>query len=197
MSGPGASPRFLWRRRQGKAIKRSESNMERAQEIERLTECFRALGAPEPESWARSQVEEGIPQYARFVFLRAAWSRIIADGDTSWIEPTIADSARRPRDPGSSAGPILERMLTAGISRDDITELARVMQWAVLFDLSYQLSDPGVTIYPDGVPHVDWTLFEVDEDGNPLHPIDGLHESVLDTDPSGREMRPRGVGREG
>ena len=38
---------------------------------------------------------------------------------------------------------------------------------------------------------------EVDEGGQPLHPIDGLHESVLDTDPTGREMRPKGVTRAG
>jgi hypothetical protein len=32
----------------------------------RLTEQFRAFGASDPEGWAESQVEEGIPQYARF-----------------------------------------------------------------------------------------------------------------------------------
>jgi hypothetical protein len=47
------------------------------------------------------------------------------------------------------------------------------------------------------LPRVNWTLFEVDDDGEPLHAIDALHESVLDTDPSGREMRPSGVGRAG
>jgi len=168
------------------------------QELKRLTEHFRAMGAFDPESWARSQLEEGIPQYARLVFLRQAWKNVIADGDTSWIDPLIQESERRPRDPGAGAGPALKRMLAVGASPEDIAEVVRVLQWHVLAGLAYQLADPGVVDYPsEDLPRVDWTLFEVDEDGQPLHAINCLHESVLDTDPSGREMRPRGIGREG
>jgi len=37
-----------------------------------------------------------------------------------------------------------------------------------------------------------WGLFQLDGDGTPVPPcIGGLHESVLETDPTGREMRPR------
>jgi hypothetical protein len=36
-----------------------------------------------------------------------------------------------------------------------------------------------------------WVLAQVDEDGDLIGPIGGLHESVLETDPTGREMRPR------
>lgn len=168
------------------------------EELRRLTEQFRAMGAFDPESWAKSQLEEGIPQYARLVFLQQAWKNIIAEDDTSWIDPLIQEAERRPRDPGAGAGPALKRMLAAGASRQDIAEVVRVMQWQVLAGLAYQLADPGVVEYPsEELPQVNWTLFEVDEDGKPLHPIDGLHESVLDTDPSGREIRPKGVGREG
>jgi hypothetical protein len=168
------------------------------EELRRLADHFRAMGAFDPESWARSQLEEGIPQYARFVFLRQAWTNIISEGDTSWIDPLMQESDRRPRDPGAGAGAALKRMLALGTSREDIAELVRVMQWHVLADLAYQLADPSVAAYPsEELPRVNWTLFEVDDDGVPLHPISGLHESVLDTDPSGREMRPRGVGREG
>jgi hypothetical protein len=168
------------------------------EEMRRLTEHFRAMGAFDPASWAKSQLEEGIPQYARLVFLRQAWKNIITEGDTSWIDPLMQESARRPRDPGAGAGPALKRMISTGVSREDIAEVVRVMQWQVLAGLAYQLADPGVVEYPsEELPRVNWTLFEVDEDGEPLHPIDGLHESVLDTDPSGREMRPKGVGREG
>ena len=172
--------------------------MSKQQEIEKLTEHFRALGAFDPESWARSQIEEGIPQYARLVFLRQAWQSVIADGDTSWIDPEIQEAERRPRQPGAGIGPALKRMLAAGASREDITEVVRVMQWSVLQGIAYQLADPGVVEYPsDETPRVNWTLFEVDDDGQPLHAINGLHESVLDTDPTGREMRPKGVTRAG
>lgn len=168
--------------------------MSKEQEIQQLTEHFRALGAFDPESWASSQIEEGIPQYARLVFLRQAWLSIIVDGDTSWIELQIQMAERGPRQPGGGIGPALKRMLAAGVTREDIAEVVRVMQWSVLASIAYQLDDPGVVEYPsDETPRVNWTLFEVDDDGQPLYPIDGLHESVLDTDPTGREMRPKGI----
>jgi hypothetical protein len=172
--------------------------LSKEQEIQKLTEQFRALGVFIPEGWARSQINEGIPQYARFVFLRQAWQSVIADGDTSWIERQMQEAERDPRQPGAGVGPALKRMLAAGANREDIAEVVRVMQWRVLADLAYQLADPGVVEYPrDGMPVVNWTLFEGDDNGKPLHPIDGLHESVLDTDPTGREMRPKGVARAG
>jgi hypothetical protein len=172
--------------------------MPNKQEIQEWTKHFQALGARHPENWARSQVEEGIPQYARFVFLREMWRNVINDGDTSWIDPQIEQAESRPRDPGAGIGPALKRMLEAGASREDISEVVRVMQWSVLARIAYQLDDPGVVEYPSKeMPQVNWGLFEVDEDGEPLHPIDGLHESVLDIDPTGREMRPKGITRAG
>ena len=38
-----------------------------------LAHLFKIAGASDPEAWARSEVEEGIPQLARFLFLRQAW----------------------------------------------------------------------------------------------------------------------------
>lgn len=168
------------------------------EELRQLTEDFRALGAYRPELWARSQLAEGIEQYARFVFLRQAWTSVVAEDDTSWIEAHIQDSDLHPRGPGAGSGIALKRLLATGASREDLTELVRVMQWQVLHDIMYQLSDSGIVQYPsDDMPHVDWMLFEVTEDGEPLHPIGALHESVLDTDPTGREMCPKGVRRKG
>ncbi len=168
------------------------------EELQRLTEHFHAMGAFDPKSWAKSQLEEGIPQFAKLVFLRSAWEHVVTEDDTSWIDPTIQEAERGPRGPGAGAGPALKRMLAAGASREDITEVVRVRQWEVLAGIAYLLSDPGIVEYPsEDLPRVNWTLFEVDEDGEPLHPIDGLHECVLDTEPSGREMRPKGVGRDG
>lgn len=172
--------------------------MNEADKIHSLTDQFRALDAVDPESWARSQIQEGIPQYARFVFLRQMWQNVVSEGDTAWIDPTIAQSERQPRAPGASAGPILQRMLAAGVSREDITELTRVMQWQTLDGIAYQLADPNVVAYPsDKTPAVYWALHEVGQNGEVLHTIDSLHESVLDVEPSGREMRPQGITRDG
>jgi hypothetical protein len=162
-------------------------------EIRALAKHFRELGAHDPDSWAKSQINEGIPQFARFVFLKQSWTNVVADGDVTWIDKEISNAP--PGAPGSGAGQALKRLLAAGASKADIAELVRVMQWQVLAGMAYQLSDPSIVDYPSkDTPRVNWALFEVDDDGQPLHEIGGLHESVLETDPTGREMRPPRVG---
>jgi hypothetical protein len=134
--------------------------MANEKKIKELAAHFRALGVDDPEAWARSQVEEGIPQYARLVFLRQAWKNIIADGDTSWIDPAIQNAKHRPRDPGASIGPALERLLAAGVNREDIADIVRVMQWSVLAGLAYQLDASEVVDYPrEDMPQVRWALY--------------------------------------
>ncbi|GAA5162974.1 hypothetical protein [Viridibacterium curvum] len=159
-------------------------------DIKALTELFRELGAQSPESWASSQVNEGFNQLHRFLFLRQAWSRVISENDDTWIEDNIATATTHPDQPFAGIGHALGRMLSAGVAREDIVDLARGMQGQLLFDICYLLGDPSL---PDSsVDEVGWTLVETDEDYAPtLNAIEGLHESVLDTDPTGREMRPR------
>ena len=41
----------------------------------------------------------------------------------------------------------------------------------------------------------DLLRLEVDDEGNVVASINGQHESVLEIDPTGREMRPRGSSR--
>ena len=115
-----------------------------------LTRYFQAWGVDDPAGWARSQTEEGINQYARLVFLRGAWQHVIAEGDSTWIDNMIAYAKRSSAGPGSGAGPALERLLEAGADRDDLSEVARVMQWEVLQGLLYLLSDSDSVAYPFG-----------------------------------------------
>jgi len=159
--------------------------------IQSLAGQFRAWGVGDPESWARSQVEEGINQYARLVFLRGAWEAVMAAGDQGWIDRQVRAAMAHPDEPGAGAGLALARLLAAGVNPGDLLELVRAAQWETLARVVVQLSDPGVVTYPSTeAPRVAWALFEVDEEGNPLQEIPNLHESVLETDPSGREMRP-------
>jgi hypothetical protein len=154
--------------------------------IEQLTALFGRLGAPDPELWARSQVTEGIPQLQRFLFLRQAWREVVADGDVGWIEQ---EKQTNPGGPGGAIAPALERVLAAGARPEDLTDIARVMQWRTLFSLCCLLDDPG-DIEPE-VADICWALFQVDQEGKPMAEISGLHESVLETDPTGREMFPK------
>jgi hypothetical protein len=161
-------------------------------EIQKLTEYFKALGADDPNSWAESEVNEGIPQYARFVFVKAAWKAVIEKDNFHWMDNLIRQSERNPNDPCSAAGAVLKRMLAAGVSKEDMTDLVRAMQYDVLFSLCYLLSDTSVADYPtDSLPRVNWALMQLNEEGEPIGVIGGLHEYVLSLDPTGREMGPR------
>ncbi len=42
-----------------------------------LTDLFRRLGAPDPAEWGQSEIQQGIPQLARFVFLRGLWDQVL------------------------------------------------------------------------------------------------------------------------
>jgi Leucine Rich repeat len=45
--------------------------------VRKLTARFKKLGVRDPESWARSEIDEGIPQLSRAVFLRALWGEVL------------------------------------------------------------------------------------------------------------------------
>lgn len=155
-----------------------------------LAELFRELGARDPEGWASSQTSEGINQLHRFLFLRQAWERVASESDDGWIDKQLAQSKKDPRQPFAGIGHSIARMLAAGVSREDIVDLARGMQAQLLFDICYLLEDPSIS--ESSVNDLGWALVETDADFEPtLETISGLHESVLDTDPTGREMRPR------
>ena len=64
------------------------------------------------------------------------------------------------------------------------------MQAQLLFGLCYLIDDPGEL--EEEIEGLSWALVELDTEGAVLHQIGGLHESVLETDPTGREMRPKG-----
>jgi hypothetical protein len=82
----------------------------------RLTEVFCRHGAPDPELWARSQLEEGIPQLAIFCFAKALWRGVIAEDDTGWIDQEIEWPKSRPLDPCAQSGPALVEMPAKGVS---------------------------------------------------------------------------------
>jgi hypothetical protein len=76
----------------------------------------------------------------------------------------------------------------------------RTMQYEILFSICYLMDDPhpateGLENAPPELSSVGWALFEVDDQGHVGRPIGGLHESLLGTDPTGREMRPRTANR--
>jgi hypothetical protein len=152
---------------------------------QQLGELFRKLGARHPEASAHSQLTEGIPQLARYLFLRQAWRQVVSPSDRSWMTEM---RTRDPNDPGGEFGPAIDRLLAAGARPEDLTTVVRIMQWWLLGSICVLLDDPGDL--EDEVGNIWWRLFLMDENNEPSLPIPGLIESVLETDPTGREMRP-------
>lgn len=160
-------------------------------DIAELTKLFQKLGAQDSELWARSQIKEDIPQLQRYLFLRQAWKQVLREDSVVWIDRQIQESERHPTGPYAGVGAALKRAVATGTPKQDLIDIARGAQAELLFQLCYLLDDPGLS-----EPELEafaWGLFEVDENDNPIPPrIGNLHESVLETDPTGREMRPRG-----
>ncbi len=112
------------------------------------------------------------------------------EDDEGWIAAAQSAATAAARgEPGGALGPALDRLLAQGASKKDLTTVVRVMQWRLLFSLCYLMEDPG--LLDDELGDIAWRLFQVDEQDQPIAPIGGLHESVLETEPSGREMRAR------
>jgi hypothetical protein len=163
--------------------------MRTADKLARLARLFELAGARDPALWASSEINENIPQLARFLFLRQAWRGVLSEADVAWIDNQIAASKRDTQAPGAAVGPALERCLATGCSREDLLEIARTAQWELLHSICYLLSDPD--IQEPELQHISWALVEWDPKGRPGRQIAYLHESVLETDPTGREMRPK------
>ena len=160
---------------------------------EELLRLFESLGARSAPQWIQYVKHDPDPQLARYLFLKQVWDRLISEQDSEWIEQAVARSKKNPTAPYAGLGKALERVLALGATSEDLTEIARCLQAQALFDVCYLVDGPAHSL--DGVEHIDWSLFRTDEKGKPFgEPIAGLYESVLDTEPSGREMRPKGNG---
>jgi hypothetical protein len=137
-----------------------------------LRDRFAAVGADEPHLWARSEISEGIPQMARFLFLRSLWTEAI----NLWQQPSSIDII-----------PAAHRLLQSGADRTDVAMVARAAAFETVLRVISLLDEQQAPGFDDpALPG--WHLHETDNDGNPTgRCVGGLHESILETDPSGQE----------
>jgi hypothetical protein len=136
-----------------------------------LRDRLAALGAEDAESWARSEISEGIPQQARFLILRRLWR----DAVDTWAAPDALDRL-----------PAAKRLLDAGVDRSELVHMARAVALQAVLDVVVAIDEGYDPEAPDDCPG--WELVETDPDGNPRgREVGGLHESFLSVDPSGQE----------
>ncbi len=102
-----------------------------------------SLAAKDATYWAKKESKDDKPFLARFLFLKAMWECVIDDDDASWMK-NWADR----KHPTAAA---VEPMLAEGIDPDDLTDVARDMQVAVLLNVCCALDDSAHGI----VHHVD------------------------------------------
>jgi len=157
--------------------------------IEQLTVLFQKLGIDDPQGVAASQMNEGIPHLHRYLFLTKAWQAVVSEADINWPERTAALEDKGSTHPFAGVSHALQSMLEKGVGSEDIIDLVRGMQAQLLFELCYLLGDPSHE--DEAFEGINWALFAVDDDFQPIQTIDGLNEDVLATDPTNREMRPR------
>jgi len=171
---------------------------------EALAETFRRLGAGDPEAWALSEVEDGIPQLARFIFLRRLWrgAEEWALSPAEWFadrEPEPVDeeededgeetSAEIPSSEDGDAEPAflaaqqaVQRILAAGVDPEDLKEVARAVFLHAAFDAVQTVDEGYDPEAGEGMPG--WLLAEVSGDLMTTNRVlDRLHEDLFTTEP--------------
>jgi len=92
----------------------------------KLIEGFKEMGCSDPESWARSEINENI------AIEEFPWG--IINEPEKWIERDIKYSPE--------IGNVLKKMLDAGIQPDEIGRLARYIAGDAIHQTLYRLDDP-------------------------------------------------------
>jgi hypothetical protein len=158
---------------------------------ERLIQIMTELDAPDPEGWVKSEIEENIAQFARYVVLRRLWTDVIDSwrDRTVWIERMIEDAEKYPTGYFADAGIALKRALDAGVGVDDIGAVARFVAYESVSGVLQTVDEGYDPDLEDDSPS--WALVELDTNGDPTgRDLGGLHGEILSLDPSGREGRP-------
>ncbi|MGW2828846.1 hypothetical protein [Streptomyces sp. NPDC001286] len=150
-------------------------------DAETLGRLLAALGAEDPQGWAESEVQENLPQLARYRLLRAL-SQDIEAWDTASIDSLRAGmkaEGAHPTDPVAEAAWI-----------------ARAVARETVFGILYRLADPDSDDLPTDLRQQlpGWVLMETTPAGEPTHRVlDALHEDLDTMDSPAEAPRSRTV----
>ncbi len=135
--------------------------------VEALTAQFEALGVSDPQSWAKSQIKEGIDQIGRATVLRAMADMVTESSARSSVgSPHVSEAVRA----------AAERIDASGVAWDDVELLVKSEIWEAFFDMLAMLAGSREIAVNPG--EVNFGLFRTDEYGEqPSEDINMLHES--------------------
>lgn len=133
-------------------------------------------------------------------FLTTVWSMVVdedsyTDGYPSWIDLRGTQQGSVPASAGTDA---MQRILACGVDPDDLTDVVRKMQHDLLYEVCQLIDDPGllgIGLDEEWSEPTDfrWELVAVRTAGPAGRaPIHGLHSSLDELDPSGRDGATRG-----
>ncbi|MEU9389298.1 hypothetical protein AB0D86_04755 [Streptomyces sp. NPDC048324] len=140
-------------------------------DVDRLRRLLAALGAEDPEGWAESEVQENLPQLARYRLLRAL-SRDIEAWDAATVD-SLRDGMKW-AEGARLADPVAEA-----------TRIARAVARETVFSVLYRLADPNSDDLPAELRQQmpGWVLMETTPVGGPTHRVlDALFEDLDTTD---------------
>lgn len=144
---------------------------------EDLEALLREIKAPDAESMARSEIEEGIPQLAIFLFLKLATSTIDDIRDASHLREMLRRSG------GREPGEALRRMVDCDNAATDLLKIVRSALRCYLLDICFLLDDTAAIRFAGWPRAADlekmhWGVFRIDETGRPIAQMSGLHENL-------------------
>lgn len=139
-----------------------------------LTRRMAELGAPDPGSWASSEIAEGIAQQARYLVLRRIWAIAI----TPWRDQQTL-----------LRYPLLAKLLGNGAEPELLAEAIR--------QVVLETAGNVISVIDEGFDHTapgdapGWALMETHDGGSAMtltsRDVGGLHESLLQADPQHTE----------
>ena len=139
-----------------------------------LVEQFRALGADDPESWARSQISENIAQLARFLVL----DRVRRDCFEKWHAPDALNNVARY---DNDFGDLLNELRGSGVRDETIAAFAHAVARQTAMDVLYIVDEGHDPNAPQHMPT--WSLEEADANGELTgRNVGSLHESLNQLD---------------
>ena len=146
------------------------------------------------EQWLEEEQKYGTPVLEKALFMREVWAPILREGDTSWIDKSVADLEARigrsdlyalrflPQEPGLLAA--LHHVRSTEVEPAALTHIVRKAQLSVLGWIISILD--GGHCFGDGLSS-NWSLCSDDEDGNPSQPFANMQELVWLFDPDRKD----------